>query len=41
MNKASECDRILAELFKILKGDAVKILLLICQQLLKTQVTED
>ena len=37
MNKASGGDEILAELFKILKDDAVKMLHSICQQLGKTQ----
>ena len=37
MNKASGGDGILAELFQILKGDAVKVLQLICQQIGKTQ----
>ena len=37
MNKASEGDRIPAELFQILKDDAVKVLHLICQQIWKTQ----
>ena len=37
MNKASGGDRILAELFQILKDDAVKGLHSICQQILKTQ----
>ena len=36
-NKASGGDRILVELFQILKDDAVKVLLLICQQIWKTQ----
>ena len=36
-NKASGGDRIPAELFKILKDDAVKVLYLICQQSWKTQ----
>ena len=36
-NKASGCDRILAELFQILKDDAVKVLHSICQQIWKTQ----
>ena len=35
--KVSGSDRILAELFKILKYDAVKVLHSICQQILKTQ----
>ena len=37
MNKASGGDGILAELFQILKGDAVKVLHSICQQTWKTQ----
>ena len=37
MNKASEDDRIPAELFQILKDDAVKVLPSICQQIWKTQ----
>ena len=37
MNKASGGDRIPAELFQILKDDAVKVLHSICQQLWKTQ----
>ena len=37
MNKASECDGIPAELFQILKDDAVKVLHSICQQIWKTQ----
>ena len=36
-NKASGGDRIPAELFQILKDDAVKVLHLICQQIWKTQ----
>ena len=36
-NKASEGDGIPAELFKILKKDAVKVLHSICQQIWKTQ----
>ncbi|KAF7247407.1 hypothetical protein EYD10_06583 [Varanus komodoensis] len=36
-NKASGGDSILAELFKILKDDAVKVLHSICQQIWKTQ----
>ena len=35
-NKASGGDRIPAELFQILKDDAVKVLHSICQQILKT-----
>ena len=37
MNKASESDRIPAELFKILKDAAAKVLHSICQQIWKTQ----
>ena len=37
MNKASGGDGIPAELFQILKDDAVKILHSICQKILKTQ----
>ena len=37
MNKAGGGDGILAELFKILKDDALKVLYLICQQIWKTQ----
>ena len=37
MNKASRCDRIPVEIFKILKDDAVKVLHSICQQIWKTQ----
>ena len=37
MNKASGGDRIPVELFQILKGDAVKVLHLICQQIWKIQ----
>ena len=36
-NKASEGDGIQAELFQILKDDAVKVLQAICQQVWKTQ----
>ena len=36
-NKASGGDRISAELFQILKDDAVKVLHSICQQIWKTQ----
>ena len=36
-NKASVCDGIPAELFEILKDDAVKMLHSICQQIWKTQ----
>ena len=37
MNKASRGDGIPAELFQILKDDAMKVLLSICQQIWKTQ----
>ena len=37
MNKASGGDGILAELFPVLKDDAVKVLPSICQQIWKTQ----
>ena len=37
MNKASGGDGILAELFQILKDDAVKELHSVCQQICKTQ----
>ena len=37
MNEASGGDRIPIELFQILKGDAVKVLHSICQQIWKTQ----
>ena len=37
MNKASEEDGIPAELFQILKDDAVKVLPSMCQQIWKTQ----
>ena len=37
MNKANRGDGILAELFQILKDDAVKVLHSICQQIWKTQ----
>ena len=37
MNKASGGDRIPAELFQVLKDDAVKVLRSICQQIWKTQ----
>ena len=36
-NKARVCDGIPAELFQILKDDAVKVLHSICQQIWKTQ----
>ena len=38
-NKASGCDGIPAELFQILKDDAVKVLHSICQQIWKTHRT--
>ena len=37
MNKASGGDGIPVELFQILKDDAVKVLISICQQIWKTQ----
>ena len=37
MNKANEGDGIAAEIFKILKDDAVKVWHSICQQIRKTQ----
>ena len=37
MNKASGGDGIPVELFQILKGDAVKVLHSVCQQIWKTQ----
>ena len=37
MNKASRDDGIPAELFQVLKDDAVKVLHSICQQIWKTQ----
>jgi len=37
MNKASGSDGIPVELFQILKDDAVKVLLSICQQIWKTR----
>ena len=37
MNKANEGDRISAEVFQILKDDAMKVLHSICQQIWKTQ----
>ena len=37
MNKANEGDEIPDDLFQILKGDAVKVLHSICQQIWKTQ----
>ena len=36
-SKASGCDGIPAELFKLLKDDAIKVLHSICQQVWKTQ----
>ena len=36
MNKASRGDEILAELFQVLKDDAVKVLHSVCQQIWKT-----
>ena len=36
VNKSSGCDEILAELFKSLKDDAIKVLHLLCQQIWKT-----
>ena len=38
MNKASGCDGIPAELFQVLKDDAVKLLHSICQQIWKTHL---
>ena len=35
--KATRADRIPVELFQILKGDAVKVLHSVCQQIWKTQ----
>ena len=40
-NKASRCDGIPAELFQILKDEAVKVLHSICQQIWKTQGPPD
>ena len=37
MNKASRGDRIPAELFQILKDDAIKVLHSVCQEIWKTQ----
>ena len=37
MNKASGCDGVPAELFQILKDDAIKVLHSICQQIWKAQ----
>ena len=36
-HKANGGNRILAELFQILKGDAIKVLHSVCQQIWKTQ----
>ena len=41
MNKASGGDEIPAELFQVLKDDAVKVLYSICQQIWKTQWPQD
>ena len=41
MNKASGSDQIPGELFQILKDDAVKVLHSICQQIWKTQHSEN
>ena len=41
MNKASGGDEIPVELFQILKDDAVKVLHSICQQIWKTQWSQD
>ena len=38
LNKANGCDGIPAELFQVLKDDAVKLLHSICQQIWKTQL---
>ena len=38
VNKASGCDDILAELFKYLKDDAIKVLHSLCQKIWKTQL---
>ena len=40
MNNASEGDEITAELFQILKDDAVKMLQSVCQQIWKTQQSQ-
>ena len=40
MNKASEGDEIPAELFQILKDDTVKVLHSMCQQIWKTQQSQ-
>ena len=37
VNKASRCDEILAELFRSLKDEAIKVLHSLCQQIYKTQ----
>ena len=37
MNKASGGDRIPAELFQVLKDEAIKVLYSLCQQIWKTQ----
>ena len=37
VNKACGCNGIPIELFNILKDDAIRVLFLICQQILKTQ----
>ena len=37
INKASECDEILAELFTSLEEDDIKVLHSLCQQIWKTQ----
>ena len=37
INKACGCNGIPIELFKTLKDDAIQVLFLICQQILKTQ----
>ena len=37
VNKASVCDEIPAKLFTSLKGDAIRVLHSLCQQILKTQ----
>ena len=41
MNKASGGDGIPVELFQILKDDAVKVMHSVCQQIWKTQWTQD
>ena len=40
-NKASRCDGIPAELFQILKDEAVKVLHAMCQKIWKTQGSQD